>query len=195
MSKYYILEPEQNMDNCVIDGIPDEMPDKHCPALGIKMGDSYSGNIEFRFADDFPGLVLTDLLQNCCGYTMVSKRLKNILEENTEDEIEFLRFTLLNHKGRVASDDVYIANVIGTVDCMDKVRTMGEVSSFRPERYDFIESLYLNEEKINPGLKIFRITSFPRIIIVSEDLKNILVEQGITGMDLLEMGAVVNLEG
>ena len=89
------------------------------------MGDSYPDGYKFSMSKDMPGIRVPDIINNALGYWMISKKLKELLEHNAAAEIEFLRFTLLNHKRRVSSDRCFIANLVGAVDCVDRERTVG----------------------------------------------------------------------
>jgi hypothetical protein len=185
---YFIITTELGDNDCAIWELPEKMTKPHMPAVGVRMDDEFSNGLAFSMTKDVAGIQISDVIDNALAFLMGSKKLKELLAKHALADIEYLQFTLLNHKGRVASKDCFIMNVIGTVDCVDKDRTEGETSSLTPERYTEIERLFLDDDKINPDLKIFRITSMPELIIVREDLKEKIEEEQITGVAFVGMG-------
>ena len=137
---------------------------------------------------------MPDVIRNAVRYLMISGRVKSLLEEHATAEIEFLRFTLLDHQGQVASDDCYLANVLGTVDCVDMERSEGTVGETRKGvRFERLTRLHLRDEAVDPQRNIFRITPMPAVIVVREDLKAALEDVQITGAEFFPMGAEVRI--
>jgi hypothetical protein len=195
MQEYSVMIAESNREYCFVDEGKTRMPKVHYPSKGIKMGEYYPDEMEFRMDDDFPGLVVPDYIKNAFGYFMVSGRLKKILEIYASIEIEFLRFTLINHKGRVASKDCFIANIIGAVNCEDEKNTVGRRSEMFPDRYDYIERLYLDVSKIDPALNLFRLSTAPsKILVIRSDLRALFLKEGITGVKYFELGSELKLQ-
>ncbi|MCY1035243.1 hypothetical protein OV207_27600 [Corallococcus sp. BB11-1] len=178
-NKYFLLVSEVLDGHCAIFKMPDGMPDIHKPGLGVRMGDAYPSGLRFQRAKEEKGLKIADVIPNALGYLMVSARMKALLERHAGADIEFLRFTLLNHRGRVASEDCYIANVIGAQDCVDMARSEGDASEFNPRRLVFVRRLALDENKITPGARLFRTATVPSIPVVRGDLKDLFEQEGI----------------
>ncbi|RYZ43105.1 MAG: hypothetical protein EOO71_05080 [Myxococcaceae bacterium] len=178
---------------CAIFKRPEGMRDIHKPGLGVRMGDAYPPGLRFQMAKEEKGLKIADIIPNALGYLMVSSRMKGLLEQHAGIEIEFLPFTLLNHRGRVAREDCFIANLIGTQDCVDMARSEGDASEFNPRRLVFVRRLALDENKVAPEAKLFRTTTVPSIPIVRGDLKDLFEKEGVTGPTFYPMGAEVAL--
>ncbi len=189
MAEYFVLGRDLNPDNCAIYENPGNLPERHRPARGMRMGDSYPDGYKFSMSKDMPGIVVPDVINNALGYLMISARLKELLEKYTATEIEYLRFVLLNHKRRVASDQCFIANLIGAVECVDRKRTVGDLSALNPGQYSRIKNLFLYKDKIDPALSLFRIAELPKVIIVREDLKKDMDQHNITGAKYCELGS------
>jgi hypothetical protein len=119
---------------------------------------------------------------------MISGRLKALLEKEAGVEIEFLPFTLYNHKGRIAAEDCFIANVIGTRDCVDMKRTRGEKSIMSPGEFEAIFLLHLDPASVPPEEKLFRLNVRPNIFIIRDDLRATFEQHGITGIRYIAMG-------
>jgi hypothetical protein len=163
------------------------------PALGNPLGDAWPDGLEYRMAANAKGMEIADLIPNTLGYTMMSERLKTLIAERSKAKVEWLRFTLLNHKGRKAADNLWVANVLTLVDAIDRERTVGEPYPAKPEWYLVTDQLYIRPEKVDAKLDMFRLGEMPRRIIVRDDLKAAIEKAGMTGVLFHEMGAKVEL--
>jgi uncharacterized protein DUF1629 len=193
-ASYSILRDDLDDRHCGIWDYLDEFPDIENPAEGIPMGDTFPDGVRFQMARETPGLLIADVINNAFGYLMVSAKGKAFLEANAKVPIEWLRFTLLNHKARVASDDCWIANVLGTVDCVNLHHTKGEVSAVDPGEFMNITRLVLDPQRIPPDRSLFRIASLPSVMIVRDDLRRAMESAPLTGVTFLELDADVDLD-
>ncbi|MCP3143593.1 imm11 family protein [Pyxidicoccus xibeiensis] len=148
----------------------------------------YPPRVRIKMSDHFPDIVVPDFIFNVAFCTMVSHGAKEALEQHSEALIEFLPFTLLNHKGRVAAAECFIANVLTTVDCADTTRTVGVPSQMSPGTYLEINRLELDEAKIPPTARLFRLKQLPSAMVVREDLRAQLSARGLTGLAFVETG-------
>lgn len=194
MPDYFILQDALDERFCAIWDYLDDFPDIENPSEGIPMGGAFPGGVRFQMSPEFGGLRIADVLNNALGYLMISGRMKQLLEQTVTAPVEYLRFTLLNHKGRVASTECYIANVLGSVDCVDVKRTQGLRSHIEPDRYTEISRLFLLPDRIPADRNLFRISSQPRTLIIREDLRTRLEAEEVTGVSFLELGTDVELE-
>ncbi|HYV46037.1 MAG TPA: DUF1629 domain-containing protein [Myxococcaceae bacterium] len=192
IGRYFLLRWEVQPGYCAVFHIPREMPFIHKPATGQRMGAEYQPGVQFKMTDKEKGLRIADVVPNACGYFMVSARMKTLLEQHAQAEIEFLRFTLLNHKGKVASDDLYIANVIGMFDCVDMNQSVGTPHPMRPGRFMYVRRLALDEARIPPDRRLFRTKVVPTVLIIRDDLKEIFEREQVTGPTYPPVGSDVN---
>ncbi|RKH07962.1 hypothetical protein D7V97_20890 [Corallococcus sp. CA053C] len=193
MSEYFILEWTVLDGYCAIFSLPEGMPMIHKPARGIRMGSEFPDGLRFSMTKQEPGLKIADVIANAVNYFMVSKRMKELLEQHSGADIEFLRFVLLNHRGRVASEDCYIANVIGMQDCVDMDRSEGDRDALKPERFMYLRRLVLKEDTLAPEVKLFRTSAVPRLMLVRKDLKAQLEKEGVTGITWHPVGSEVEI--
>ncbi len=193
MTNFNIVFSTDCNDFCSIYNCPDDFPYRGRPARGIKLGDKYTVKQTFQMAFEVGGIQVADVIHNAMGYLMVSGRLKKLLKMHCNAEIEFLPFTLLNHKGRIAREDLVMANIVGTVDCVDLENTIGDPEEFYEKTFCEINKLELDLSKIKENLNLFRIASQPCTIIIREDLRGIFESEGITGIEYLELGSEVEL--
>ena len=152
------------------------------------MDHRYPDDVRFQMDRMFPGIVVPDIITNVFNYCLVSSNLKTILKKEASAEIEFLLFILINHKGRIADKECYIANVIGTEDCVDASKTVALESKLRPGAFSWLTRLFLDNQKINPEAKLFRLHQMPNIMIIRSDLRDVLNEHGIRGVKYIAMG-------
>lgn len=189
MREYFILQRGYDPRFCQIRKTAKEIRDADWRiAEGRRMGDHFPGRVTFAMHPASPGIVVPDLVDNTLFYTLVSSRLKALLETESGAEIEWLPFTLVNHKGRVAIDDGFIANVIGKVDCVDRARTAAAKSAYAPSEFLAIDRLHLDPAKIPPDARLFRIAPMPSVMIVRDDLRAQIDGMGATGVAWVAMG-------
>jgi hypothetical protein len=191
---YSILRADAGDRYCAVWDFLDELPDIENPSEGIPAAATFPGGVRFQMAREVSGLLVADVIANALGYLMVSGRGKAFLEAHAGAQIEYLRFTLLNHKARIASEDCYIANVLGTVDCVDRHRTQGDVSAVEPGEYLGISRLVLDDRRIPEHAKLFRIASQPQTLIVRDDLRAAMEAEPLTGVTFLELDTDVDLD-
>ncbi|RKH17806.1 hypothetical protein D7Y13_11740 [Corallococcus praedator] len=193
MSKYFIMTTRRHDDFTAIMTYPRAMTYIHKPSYGIRMGADYKEAYPFEMDPESTGLRIADIIHNTVGYLMVSARMKAFLEQHVKAEIEFLRFTLMNHKGRIESDDCHIVNVIGAHDWLDMGKTEGQRHPLEQDRFTRLKRLVLHEDRIAPDANLFRVSPAPGLILVREDLKAQIEAAGFTGPAFLEAGTPIRL--
>lgn len=192
MPEYYVLTLAPHPNYCVISDLPSDMPHSHYAVDGISLG---QGGYDYVFdmAADEPGLLVADLVDNTLGYTLASAALKDFLETNSGAEIEFTPFRLRNHKRRFVDEELFIANVIGTIDWVDREQTEGDEDPVNPGRYMAISKLVFDPDRIDPDVDLFRLAVFPEYLVFREDLKTKLEQSGMTGFAFHRVGDDVEL--
>ena len=187
--EYFILETKKTSENCTIDESPEPLDSEQWRiAKGERMGEHYSPTVQLQMDKQHKGLGTPDFIHNTLHLPMVSKKLRALLETEADAEIEYLQFSLLNHKGRPVEQEFYIANIIGTQDCVDRVKTEARESALKPGKYSGLFKLLLDQSRIDPKSKLFRISAKPTVLIIRSDLRAVLEHNGITGMRFIAMG-------
>ncbi|MCG8573048.1 MAG: hypothetical protein MJB14_23190 [Spirochaetes bacterium] len=189
MHDYYILLDSLDKQYCKISDEEPEFLNKESWKImrGISVKDIYPENIELSMFKKHPGKVIPDLMYGI-SYYLISQKLKNILEKEVDQKIEYLPFTLINCKGKQEPSLYYILNVLDIEDCVDLENSKYRESHIAPGTFSSLRILNLEKEKINPELKIFRIKQKTRLLIIRDDLKNFLESNNITGLEFVEMG-------
>jgi hypothetical protein len=132
-------------------------------------------------AGKFPDFAISDM-----GCPVVSARLKQLLEINGVDNIEYFPASVIEKKGQQPKEGYYAANIIGLVDCIDK-----EKSEFRGYEENgelkgifSIRKLTLLENVVAPAY-VFWAHLYWSTIIIQEPFKKIFEDAGITGLKLI----------
>ena len=132
-------------------------------------------------AGRFPDFAISDM-----GCPVVSEQLKNLLDANGVDNIDYFPATIIEKKGQAPQAGYYAANIIGLVDCIDK-----ENSEFRGYEEEgelkgifSIRKLSLLDNIVAPSY-VYRVHLFWRIIIILEPFKKIFEEARTTGVKLI----------
>lgn len=196
MSHFIFGADATKPEYCQVWKYPSAMSNFYKPTQGKPMGAEYPEGLSFQMAPEVSGSRIADVIPNTLSYLLVSARMKELLAQHATEPIEFLRFTLLNHKGRAASDECYIANVLGTRDWGDMERSMGArtIAPSGEPQFDRLRRLYLKDELVDPKVNLFRISMMPRVILVREELRALMEAQGMTGMAFYSLGTKVDLQ-
>jgi hypothetical protein len=187
MHDYFILTTSDAPETCKMGPLPDPLArQKWRITKGQPMGEHHPARARLDMDKRSPGLVVPDLVTNNFHLYIISHRLKPLLE--AEAEGEYLPVSIYNHKGRVAAEDCYIANVFKAVDCVDRGQSEFTESALKPGQLSILKRLQLDRERIPPDARLFRLKDMPALLIVRGDLRAKLEEAGITGTHYVGMG-------
>jgi len=135
---------------------------------------------------DFPkDLALADSLYGA-NFLVISGKAKQLIEQETTDKIEFLPMKIINHKGRVASQDYFVVNPLDIVDCIDKDASSVEFNPINKDMISGCAQLVLKENVIPKELKIFRTQFWRGRILIRRELARKMEEAGLTCMNFIE---------
>ncbi len=150
---------------------------------GISCKDWMTEDVVFEL-DPNRGIKLSDSIPNTLNIHIVSEKLKDILDASGEN-IEFFPVTILNPKGKKISKPYFIANVVGSVKCMDLKSSEYRESAMDKGQMTRVSRLVLDEEKIPEGKQIFRLGEMTELLIVAEPLAlKIAVDNKCTGVNM-----------
>lgn len=114
---------------------------------------------------------IPDITGNGTYEIYVNDKIKNILFNQLEN-INYLQTSLSNYK-------YWLINIIGHLDCFDYENS--EFTVFDNGKPDKITKAKFHLEKI-PEIGVFRIKEKPVPLFITEKLKNIFEEAGVTGV-------------
>lgn len=155
---------------------------------GVPMGDTFPDKAGFTMDPDFPNnTLLTDHLLNTSMMIVASPRLKGFLEGRAIPAVEYLKVTILNHKGKAASRDYCIVHPIDPVDCLDVEKCEPTWALVDKTTINRVKKLVIDESKVAKNRMIFRPKSFYRAILVRRDLAEAIDKEDFTGIGWIEM--------
>ncbi|QSQ20742.1 hypothetical protein JY651_36755 [Pyxidicoccus parkwayensis] len=151
---------------------------------GVSVRHWFPKNVIFPLADDW-GIELTDSIPNSLNLLFASERLKVFLEEHSGARIEFLPIQLQNQKDRLVPEPYYLLNLLEVVECVDLEKSKFRRSAMDPEFIAWFNHLVLDEARIPPQAKLFRLKEKPNLILVREDLAQTIIDADYNGMMFL----------
>lgn len=153
---------------------------------GVSLSADFPRDALFRMDPDHPRAVkLPEQIPNLDRLLVVSGAIKDFLEGENLDNVEFLQVAIWNHKGRVASEDYWIVNTLTVVDCVDKEASDIKWNALDADKIASCESLVLHEEQIDSELRILRPKHLTDVVLVRRDLAEALTIHGFSGVDLV----------
>jgi hypothetical protein len=154
---------------------------------GVPCKDWFPEGLIFDLSKE-KGSKLTDSIPNTSALLVVSAKLKGILEKETpKGTIEFLSVRLRTPRKKVLDAPYFIANVLGTVACMEAKKSDFTMDSIIKDQVLYFRRLVLQEKKIPKDAKIFRLAEHSRLILVRDDLGQAIVDEDCTGMIFQEL--------
>lgn len=188
--RYFSLETLGDVNNRALSFI-DTSPEgfgthDHLPALGKPASPHYPADARISLEEEYPGMELASVIGNTQNYFIANQAVRAEVERLTDGaEIEYLPFTLINHKGRVHSTDYVIINPLGTFDCLDlNASTVTYTSDGDVLK---VEKAVLSREKVEDAPALFRISEEAAMYVLREDLARACYERGFTNVFLTEL--------
>jgi len=183
---YFLLNTAGDLNDeslCLITDEPEGMG-----GGGYRMGrgrvakDHYPTNAKIYLNDENPGIKLSGMIGNTCGFFIVNSDARKIIEKLCADsEIEYLPFSLYNHKKRVHSNDYCFVNPIGGLDCLNE-KASG-ITYDEDDEVEDIEEFVLDSGKVKNFPHLFRIDKERSEYVISGQLLTGLTENAITNVD------------
>jgi hypothetical protein len=150
---------------------------------GISRVATFPTDAAFTMDPEFPNnTLLPDNLINLNMMIVVSARLKEFLEAKKPTHLEYLKVTILDHKGRPASREYYIINPVNPIDCMDVQKSEPTYSLMDRTNIKRVKQLALDTSRLDPDRLIFRPKSFYRAILTKAKLSVEIDRAGFTGI-------------
>lgn len=160
--------------------------DGYCLAAGEPIGDSYPVDVRVQPSEEHTGIQLSSVLGNNFNYLIVSGAMKDVIAQHCPKvSIEYLPFTLLDHRGRVRSQEYFFVNPLGGIDGVDVKAS--DIKYHRSGAIVGIRKLVLDPEKLREAPAIFRLQQDLQFYVVNESLARALHEQGFTNVVLREV--------
>lgn len=191
--KYFLIETLGNLDDprlCILDSPPKGLGVKYYRMMkGKKISDDYPNDAKIFMSDKYMGIKLSSMIGNTNSYLIVSLEMKEVIEMHCKAEVEYLPFTLYNHKKRVHSTDYFIVNPIGAIDCLNHKASQIE---YLRDRIVGIDKFVLDSKMLETAPALFRVNEDPTQYIINEELAKAFELSGFTNVILEEIKVVEN---
>ena len=131
---------------------------------------------------DGRGTRLVDHLPNPSRVLCVSDKLRVLLAERSGASIEFLPLTLQSPSGKSLPERYFLANVLGTLACMDAQRSEFRMNAITKTDIFRFYRLVLDLARVPQEVKLFRLAEKPSVVLVRDDLVKEIRAAGGLGM-------------
>ncbi len=188
---YFVLEyPADNPKGyCTLEDL-EGFEDFHAVRQGFSLANSPPGQLTMSMYSEEPrNAVLPDYVENMKQLVIVSPRLKEFLEAQKVSHIEYYPLEIIDHKGKVASDEYFVAHLIDSVECID-TDASGAVwvnEGLATQRVDNLESLEVDSSRIPAQRKLFFPKYYSAYPIVRRDLVEAMEGEGFTNIDIVPL--------
>ncbi|RKG92679.1 imm11 family protein [Corallococcus terminator] len=180
---YWVLTPASVNDGAVLEALPVGSPDDPDFFEAMPLGDRFPRGGAMGFSNDYPDLInVFDFVTNTLGLPIVSAKMVDVLVQLGANRFETLPVTLLDHKGRVASTEHSILNVLDVQDIIDMERSDYVPSPFDPSQIFRIKRLAVKAEDVESGALLFRARTRMREIFLHASLHEAFLSAGVTGL-------------
>jgi hypothetical protein len=166
---------------CVIN-TPAGIKDDHELTRGMPRAAGWAKNVTATMSDEYPkDIALGDNLFGT-NLIVVSSRIKEALEAEKMEPVEFLPLSIVNHKKKVASSDYYILNPPFILDCIDLEASEVKWNLIDKTLISRCKRLVLREPSVPANAKVFRAKHLPTRILVRDHVVKKLNAAGLTGL-------------
>ncbi|MGX7420044.1 imm11 family protein [Carnobacterium gallinarum] len=186
--KYYKLSTDMIRSEDIICHYENDFGIQQNDLVIGKKFDGWDGRFKFSF-DQKEGHLATDYLANDKGWFVVSLKLKKLLESLNTD-IQFLPVEIIEKDGKQKLP-YYIGNIIRVVDalCLEEsdyfsteISTIGTIYT--------VSKFAVYEKKIQKS-DVFKLANRQEVpVFVSENFKNLIEKNNITGITLTEIKVI-----
>lgn len=157
--------------------------DGHKLKRGAPVADRFPDDAVFRMDPEFPkDLQLGDVIRNDGGFLLVSRRVRQCVEDYQVENTEYLPVRIINHKGRIASEDYFLINPLQIVDAIDLDKSDIKWNNIRSDLISSVRKLVIDENRVPVNSKMFRLRYLPRRVILHEDLASAIDSAGFIGI-------------
>ena len=162
---------------------PTRVPNTRELNLGVPIAATFPTDVSYRMSDRFPDdLLLSDNFR-IAGQVLVSTPLRAHLEASLPDHrLEFLPVTIINHKGRVASDSYFILHPLDLVDCIDVKKSKVAWNPLNKAEVMSAKGLVINEAAVPASLQMFRPKHWGAYIMVRPSFADAVGGAGFSGL-------------
>ena len=180
----YDYENDDKYINCNIGNIGDI--DEYATSKGAKINAWEDVTFQYNSTE---GDVLSDYISNVYRWLIVSGRFKELTEKLLCNQVQYLPVKLIDFVSKKVTNSFYVANIISVVDALDLENSKYDIFELDDEKIISVQKYAIKRSKIKEN-HIFRLKDNTIPIFVSEKIKNIIEENGLSGFDFLEVDVI-----
>ncbi len=187
--EFFVLEyPASNPKGyCLVDQL-DGFEDDWAVGQGMSLAANPPDKLTMSMSADEPRkTVLPDYVQNTDSLLIVSPRLREFFEAQKVSNVEYYPLEIKNHKGKVASNDYFVAHLINQVDCID-VDASGVTWSglgLETQRIMLISQLVIDPARVPKDRALFFPRYFSEIPVLRRELAEAMKKARFTNVDIV----------
>ena len=150
--------------------------------LGKPVRKLFPQNAQIRLLEEHPGIKLPGYLGNQPGYLIFSSAGRAVIQRLCpKQKIEYLNFTLVNHKGRVHSTDYCIVNPLGSFDALNEIASTIKYAQ-DDGRILSVAEVVLDSVKLENAPHLFRLKHKPILYVLSQALRDAFAEANVSNI-------------
>ncbi|WP_434388726.1 hypothetical protein [Melittangium boletus] len=158
--------------------------------LGLRARDVYPEGASIYMSEDSPGIKLLSLLGNTRNTLIVNSELRAVIEKHCTNEVEYLPFTLYDHRKRPYNRDYCIVNPIGMVDGLDLKASDIVWDDENPTKLIRLNTPVLDRKKVENAPQLFRLTQDPMTYVLRYELAKEISDRKFTNIFWKELKMV-----
>lgn len=172
---------------CVLDG-PENFEKPYQLRTGASFAAAFPADVLFRMAKRHgKDTGLTDDLVNGAFLKVCSAEVVAFLQKRKAKNLEYLPVSVLDHKGKPTPRAYFIVSPLGLQAALDLEKSKPRYNRILKTQISQVERLVLDTAKIEPGVRIFRLTGLSTPVFVEKDLAQEMQAAGFTGSSFLKL--------
>lgn len=188
-ASFVIFKGPMRTDFCLL-GFIEGFEDDYKLMSGHSVTPDWPGDVSFTMDPDFKKRIkLSDNLVNSNDFLVASEPLQRFLQAEAVPEVQYLPVTIFNHKKKVEQDAYAIVNPVGLQDCVDLNASMVVMNSINPNYISIVKRLVVDESKISPESRLFRVKGLDTLIFFRRELADKIRTRGFTGIEFAEISS------
>lgn len=150
---------------------------------GIPVAPRFPKDAYFEMDERYPkDIALADTLKNLDHMAVISRRVRDFLAQKIRKDVEFLKVSIKNHKGRTEPSEYFVFSPLQIIDCIDKKASTIQWNKINPDMMSAVTNMSLVPGAIPDDLLCFRPRHLEEEVMIRADLAEELRNQKFTGL-------------
>ena len=187
--EFFVLEypADNSMGYCTVDQL-EGLEDKRAARQGRSLAANPPQKLTMSmYADEPRNTLLPDYVQNLDRLLIISPRLKSFLEAQQVSDVEYYSLAIKDHKGKVATDEYFVAHLINPVDCIDAgasgVTWTGQ--GLATQRVLFMRSLVIDPTSVPKERTLFFPRYYNKVPVLRWELAEAMKRENFSNVDII----------